>query len=691
MDIHYSENNLGNIDNNIEKSSPTNDILNDLIVDLNPYAVNNTPIHYTIPNDITMTNENMHDTEYIPHEDDTQNIQEQQYKKNANIRQQLTSDRRNYIMRSVTSERFIQSNKLKIKQLIAASKKQKIKVKPMYNLYRHTPEPVNYTNIINNVPTQKISCDYEYVKPISLVENKKEVNLGEIVTGVLQDVLTKKITNIENVIGKLRIYYEEKNVFANVKKRNIILLNFEDDTMRPVLKIDDKYLDIIQKWYEDCDLFLDIEETNVSIPENITSQDVNNVLFQDLNYKYKEEYLNNYMPLVINNIISNRNIKDFERKYFIKPTKDIKTTYVNQDTDTSLKCDNINDKLLQLGISIPNNINSSYVEEEKKDDNIKKYAWYSDVSGSINPEILNKYILDNPHISNNVVTFDVEPYNSYFEFDTEKSKFDTETSKFYTVKNLYAYNSGYNSLSCKFSDNCEVLDDPHTKEQEIRTDSIFVLIHDKYLQTITIKNPDQNINYIIKNHPEFGFIKLFDYSTDNKDIIEFIEREFDGSMFNVIEEVNKKLLVTSQYIDFLNKQNKNNIIASTEENQVKKFLDSKYTIINDASKKMKASVLYDIIINSKYIKIDSNKFAGFRTRLSKYLKDLGLQKKRYNDGFYYYGIVEKTFQFDNNSNTDKSKISFNLEDIIKNRDEEYLQIIKTPDLGAKLEYVVFDG
>ena len=32
---------------------------------------------------------------------------------------------------------------------------------------------------------------------------------------------------------------------------------------------------------------------------------------------------------------------------------------------------------------------------------------------------------------------------------------------------------------------------------------------------------------------------------------------------------------------------------------------------------------------------------GVRNRLSNYLLELGLQKKRFSDGFYYYGIIKK--------------------------------------------------
>jgi hypothetical protein len=78
-----------------------------------------------------------------------------------------------------------------------------------------------------------------------------------------------------------------------------------------------------------------------------------------------------------------------------------------------------------------------------------------------------------------------------------------------------------------------------------------------------------------------------------------------------------------------------------EEKSVKAFLNNNFNFSDDVNKKMKASALYNLITNSDVCKVDKNKISGFKTRLSKYLQDLGLKKKRYNDGFYYYGIVNK--------------------------------------------------
>ena len=731
MDIHYSENTLEENNNSCENIEENNNNTHDNLKEMNPYVDKNDDIHSqeTDDNNVMDIQESKDIIQPI-------NVEAEYFKANALMKfiidhnkkihaKQLVNKRRNEIMRIV--EREPNGTNPTVKQMIKAGTAMRldkndhkhrldilrnkssinpnksgnfiskhstggfIRPTPSVSIGQFTPQqphifvdnyqlrsdPVN-PNIeaiawMNNA---SIIDSIEYKKTQLAVEKPKEVNLAEIVTTVLQDILAGKLTTVETIIGNLRIIYEEKSVFTNSKKRNIILLNFEDDTMRPVLKIEDKYMEIIQKWYQDCDLLIDIEETNVSIPENITVQDVSGVLFQDISYKYKEEYLNNYIPLIINNIISKHNIKDFERKCFVKPMNDSRPVKVLKYASSDLSAINLeskeitnpqeNSKLKELGIIIPANIFPFTKKEEQNKSSTRNSEWFADSPwvadssrGMIDTEIVNKYIVDKTYIYKTNKVFETEPYNIVTDY--EQSLFDVSN-------NLLpkSYTNEYNCLNSRFSENSALVDETISEENnKSKSDSIYVLMNDKFLQTITIKNPEQNIMHIIKNHPEFGFIKLFDFVTSNIDIIHFIEREFDKTSFNDIEEVNKKLLVTSQYIDFSNKQNDSNVIASTEENQVKKLLNSKYTITDDINNKMKASTLYDIIINSKFMKIDSNKIAGFRTRLSKYLKDLGLQKKRYNDGFYYYGIVEKAPLFN-----DHKSLNIKYEEMQRKRKEE---------------------
>lgn len=662
---------------------------------------------------------------------------------NRKVRARQMNERRNDIMRSVAAQNKLSKNNIRryIRNASVSGYKNNNAKNSRLNVIRNKPN-IAYTkinNLVTNhsqgnyiradpsvttttipIPSANRSIDIFQIKadlpnPVAelnpwvattimpdivryptmppVVEKPKEINFAEVVTSVLQEILSGKYNSVENIIGKLRVKFEENSVLTNSKKRNIILLNFEDDTMRPVLKIEDKYMDIIQQWYDDCEILIDIEETSVSIPEVITIQDVSGVIFQDINCKYKDEYLNVYIPLVINNIISERSIKGFEKKYFkkINPT--------NSYEQKELK--NSGDKIISdMGIVIPENIKPEPIEPKKPPQN--DYFFNLPVTDiyynikRIDPEILVKtHLLDDVR-KNEPSKSEITSYNNIYEEkncepclpaynNCEPSlsayEYNAKDGLKTAKRPLLAYNSEYNVLYPNFSDTCASVLDVDIKEntEESNVPSIFVLINDKFLQTITIEKPDADILHIIKTHSEFGFVKLFGITTNNKDIVNFIEREFNKTQFNDIDEINKKLLVTSQYIEFSNKHNNANNIVSSEENLVKKFLNSKYTFDDDINHKMKASTLYDIIINSKVVKIDNDKVSGFRTRLSKYLKDIGLQKKRYNDGFYYYGIVEKYNLLPdiNTLDTRRDKIHLTLKEITRQREEEYLSFSQT--------------
>ena len=54
------------------------------------------------------------------------------------------------------------------------------------------------------------------------------------------------------------------------KSDNLVLLKLEDEIFRTVLNIDQKYIDIIQSWYEKCDYMIHIEYSSISIPVSYT-------------------------------------------------------------------------------------------------------------------------------------------------------------------------------------------------------------------------------------------------------------------------------------------------------------------------------------------------------------------------------------------------------------------------------------
>lgn len=490
---------------------------------------------------------------------------------------------------------------------------------------------------------------------------KSGLNLSEIVSKISYEVASGKITNVEDVIGKLRLAYEDNSKFTNANKKYVSWLNFEDDTCKPVLKISDEKMAIINKWYNECNLILDVEDTSVSIPESIPVQDLSGILFNEINCKYKDEYLNNYLPMVINNLISNYNIKNFEKKFF---TKDNGLSYgmVNQifhytlsgssaatfSSGGSSSSANYTNIYSSLGINIPDNL-SGIVRSDAKINNIGLPAavgTYKVSNPGLRsepdlPQIGTTYHIysSNFHGANTSTCENVDSYNT-FKNVTLKPLEDNDKKN-----NLiyHSYNQDYNTLDPEFSSNVlnlETLGIINNVEVQKKFTNIVVILNTKFLQTLFILNPESLDTNILNNNTEFGFIKLFSINTLNNDVIKFISNEFDKTHFDTIDELNQKLDVTSQYMEFALKHTPETD-ATTEESIVKKYIQSSFTIDNDINNKMKASVLHDTIVNSKVVTIEKSRLNGFKNRLSTYLKNLGLEKKRYNDGYYYYGIKPK--------------------------------------------------
>jgi hypothetical protein len=423
------------------------------------------------------------------------------------------------------------------------------------------------------------------------------------------------------------------NVNNESRKKNIILLYFEDDTIKPVIDIEEKYMKIIKKWYEDCNLILDIEKTDVLIPETIKVQDNSSVLFNEIKYSSKDEYLHQYLPLIINNTISNKKIKEFERKCFLKSQNNLSSSsnFLNQTEPTIYPPIAIYEN---LGIKIPENLLDDDTSDKK--DTCRKI--YPEIIRTVDPHILIDKNSYGKVVPDNYENIEIEPYNKIYEH-TKLIQNDNDPNKI-----IFCYNKDCNILNPNFGDNSYITHDLYTTENKKSNkcfESIYIIYNPKFLQTLCIVNPSSYIPYILKNHTEFGFIKLFSLATNNKYILQFVKNEFDKIQFNDVDEVNQKLSITSQYIDFSNKQNNINMNNINEEIEVKNFIKSSFLISNDINNKISAFTLYDIIIKSKIVKIEQSKTNGFKNRLSKYLKDLGFEKKRYDDGYYYHGISSK--------------------------------------------------
>jgi len=482
------------------------------------------------------------------------------------------------------------------------------------------------TNIKSNIFHEKNNVNEK---------QKLQTVLSEVLKNIVEDDKQNHSHCIDDIFTKIRILYDAATVpiDSNKLQNRIIFINHEDDTIIPALKIDDLYMQYIFSWYEMCNLILDIEETDIYLPISFTKDDFKKILFQTLHYKYKDEFLNVFIPTSINDFFTQKKMASLRQQILNDPPPYItcsQLNYVNkqkkvqqQQQDDDLDCVN-SKKLIDLGIVIPKNLTSIKEETKTSGDRLEIKSFMNNYS---TPALKN---------NNNIPEYKIN-HHSILPF---------------------------NSL---FTQNCEIVTS-NFENKVTDNNLVLVLMNIKYLQTITIKKANTDILHIVKNYPEFGFIQLFALFTNNEDIIEFIQNEYNQIQFDDVDEINKKLLVTSQYIDYSIKHETVNMVTMSEESTVKKFIQKNFILDDNIENKMKASSIYNIIIESKCVHVEKERLNGFKNRLSKYFKDLKLKKKRYNNGYYYYGIRVINYSTDY-----KSEINREFNQYLLERDNMFVE------------------
>jgi hypothetical protein len=129
------------------------------------------------------------------------------------------------------------------------------------------------------------------------------------------------------------------------------------------------------------------------------------------------------------------------------------------------------------------------------------------------------------------------------------------------------------------------------------------------------------------NFQDFSLVKEFlpSMSADTRKAFDNI---FHKKSFQSVYEIEEKIKA------FENLYNISNV--KTEKAKVKEYFDTYYLISNEVEKRIKANDLYKEVINNLCIPYDNA--ALFKKRLAGYLIEFSLQKKRFSDAYYYYGL-----------------------------------------------------
>jgi hypothetical protein len=173
--------------------------------------------------------------------------------------------------------------------------------------------------------------------------------------------------------------------------------------------------------------------------------------------------------------------------------------------------------------------------------------------------------------------------------------------------------------------------------------NIYIILNLYEFSTFVLINPSDDEVNALSAAGEYGLVTLFKYDTDNHSVHDKIKQLFDNHQLTTIEEVNMNLQLLVKIVEMDKKPVSHAMYTmgpiQDEETTVKRFIEGKYTVDNCIDHRIKAAELYNALL--EVVQVGEADKMNFRTRMSKYLKSMGLQKKRYSDGYYYYGLVER--------------------------------------------------
>lgn len=177
---------------------------------------------------------------------------------------------------------------------------------------------------------------------------------------------------------------------------------------------------------------------------------------------------------------------------------------------------------------------------------------------------------------------------------------------------------------------------------------------------------DEEIEYVVYYNNQFNkifFIPLYlDFINENQKL---------GSYFKELQLITKCILSPEKVKElnfvsndiWLNYQealatvnriiNQKQINTKLSTKDIKSLIEKYFVLDNDIDKRVKFSTLWSIITSE--ITIDENISAYMKRQLPNILIEFGLNKKRYSDGIYWYGLKRKVET--NHSNNEKLNAS----------------------------------
>jgi hypothetical protein len=178
--------------------------------------------------------------------------------------------------------------------------------------------------------------------------------------------------------------------------------------------------------------------------------------------------------------------------------------------------------------------------------------------------------------------------------------------------------------------------------QDLTTNDVqvYVIFNNIYNLGIVVDNATiKHINKVTQNFPEFQLVMEYSSQSEDDNIRKHVVQLFHKVSFDSFDDIKKKIDAFKSLYDVpVNTEgNKNHV--PVEKMRVKQFFLWSFVTSKEVDKRMKANDLYKEIINHMCISYEDA--AAFKKRLAGYLLEFGLQKKRFSDAYYYYGIERR--------------------------------------------------
>lgn len=200
---------------------------------------------------------------------------------------------------------------------------------------------------------------------------------------------------------------------------------------------------------------------------------------------------------------------------------------------------------------------------------------------------------------------------------------------------------GFKPIDTSIDEYASVIDEVYKGETLSKKSVSCCVLYNSLYECALVCDISKSLHTIVKEFPEFQIVREYKELSQSKH--EILKEYFTKNMYNELDVINKKLTAFENLYD----------ITNTDPNEEQKakilcYIKTYYNISTQAEKRIKVSTLLEEVEKDLNITNTTN----LKYRFASMLAELGLQKKRYSDGMYIYGLESKSMEKVHNSEAD---------------------------------------